>query len=310
MNSTLKGVLYVALGASSYGMLATIVKIAYSQGFTTAEVTLAQFFFGIIVLWLLTAKIRKKDKPSQSQIKKLMLAGTTMGCTSVFYYLCVRYLNASVAVVFLMQSVWIGIVIEMLQTRKFPALIKIVAVILVLFGTVLATQMWNFDTGLNVLGVVFGMLAAISFSLTLYSTNSVATGFPPTIRSLYMLFGGGIIVLIFALCTQILPYYLGFSPQFMQDFVTSKPIDSSIFYTWGIILSLFGTVLPPILLNKGFPLTGVGLGSIVSSLELPVSVTFAFVLLSETVTAIQWLGITVILFAVVLMNINLIRKKT
>src|SRR5690606_14633061 len=199
LNSILKVVFYVALGASSYGMLATIVKIAYSQGFTTAEVTLAQFFFGIIVLLLLTAKIRKNNKPSQNQIKKLMLAGTTMGCTSVFYYLCVKYLNASVAVVFLMQSVWIGVFIEMLQTRKFPALIKIAAVVLVLFGTVLATQMWNFDIGLNVLGVLFGMMAALSFSLTLYSTSSIAVNFPPAVRSLYMLFGGGIIVLIFAL---------------------------------------------------------------------------------------------------------------
>lgn len=37
--SILKGVLFVAMGASFYGMLATFVKIAYDQGYTTAEVT-------------------------------------------------------------------------------------------------------------------------------------------------------------------------------------------------------------------------------------------------------------------------------
>ena len=309
MNPTLKGVLFVALGASSYGMLATTVKIAYGEGYTTAEVTLSQFFFGIIALLILTAKARKINKPSPKQIRKLMLAGTTMGFTSVFYYLCVRYLNASVAVVFLMQSVWIGVLIEAIQTRKVPSSIKLLAVCLVLLGTVLATQMWNFGAELNILGVMFGMMAALSFSLTLYSTSSIAVNFPPAVRSLYMLFGGGIIVLTFALLTQILPYYANFSPEFMQDFITSKAIDFKIFYTWGIILSLFGTVLPPILLNNGFPLTGVGLGVIVSSLELPVSVTFAFMLLNEPVVGIQWLGIAVILFAVVLMNLNLIRKK-
>ncbi len=304
MNATLKGVLYVALGASSYGMLATIVKIAYSHGFTTAEVTLAQFFFGIIALLLLTNTSRKKNKISFLHQKQLMIAGTTMGFTSVFYYLCVRYLNASVAVVFLMQSVWIGVVIEYLQTKKLPDLRKIIAVVLVLLGTVLATQMWAFDAELNLLGVLFGMLAAVSFSLTLYSTNSVATVYKPGVRSLYMLFGGAVVVVLFALLTQILPYYFGFSPMFLQDFITSKPIDFSIFYTWGIILAIFGTVVPPILLNRGFPLTGVGLGSIVSSLELPVSVTFAYILLHEQVTAIQWLGILIILMAVVLMNVK------
>jgi hypothetical protein len=34
----LKGVILVGLGAASYGMLATFVKLAYNQGYTTAEV--------------------------------------------------------------------------------------------------------------------------------------------------------------------------------------------------------------------------------------------------------------------------------
>jgi hypothetical protein len=46
----------------------------------------------------------------------------------------------------------------------------------------------------------------------------------------------------------------------------------------GVVLALFGTIIPPLLMNAGFP-TGIGLGSIVSALELPVSVTMAFVLL-------------------------------
>ncbi|MEG0984394.1 EamA family transporter, partial [Algoriella sp.] len=71
-----------------------------------------------------------------------------------------------------------------------------------------------------------------------------------------------------------------------------------------LMLSLFGTVLPPILLNKGFPHTGLGLGSIVSSLELPVSVTLAWIVIPETVLPIQWTGIAIIIFAIIISNIN------
>jgi drug/metabolite transporter (DMT)-like permease len=60
---------------------------------------------------------------------------------------------------------------------------------------------------------------------------------------------------------------------------------------------------PSMLMNAGFPLTGIGLGSIVSALELPVSV-MAYVLLNEDVNATQWLGIVLIILAIVLMNIN------
>ena len=57
-------------------------------------------------------------------------------------------------------------------------------------------------------------------------------------------------------------------------------------------------------MNAGFPHTGLGLGSIVSSLELPVSVMMAFVILNEKVTALQWIGIVLIITAIVVMNIN------
>ena len=71
------------------------------------------------------------------------------------------------------------------------------------------------------------------------------------------------------------------------------------------MIAVFGTVIPPMLLNAGFPLTGIGIGSIVSALELPVSVTIAFIVLNETVILSQWIGIVLIIFAIVLMNINL-----
>ena len=48
INNIIKGVLLVALGATSYGMLATFVKLAYKEDFTTAEVTSSQFILGII----------------------------------------------------------------------------------------------------------------------------------------------------------------------------------------------------------------------------------------------------------------------
>ena len=101
-----------------------------------------------------------------------------------------------------------------------------------------------------------------------------------------MLLGGIVVVFLFAFITQ------------------KTPFNFDIFYKWGILIALFGTVIPPLLLNAGFPLTGIGLGSIVSALELPVSVMMAFLVLNETVVFSQWAGILLIILAIVLMNIN------
>lgn len=101
--------------------------------------------------------------------------------------------------------------------------------------------------------------------------------------------------------------------QLLQSITTNtegvRDFDFSIIYEWGFLLALFGTIIPPILLNMGFPHTGVGLGSIIASIELPVSVSVAYLLLKEQVIAIQWLGILLILGAIVLMNSSLLLKN-
>ena len=78
-----------------------------------------------------------------------------------------------------------------------------------------------------------------------------------------------------------------------------------IFLKWGSFLGLFGTILPPILFNKGMPKIGTGLGSIISALEIPVSVFSAYLLLNENISLLQCLGIVIILVSVVIIN----RKK-
>jgi drug/metabolite transporter (DMT)-like permease len=300
-NKVLKGVFLVGLGATSYGMLATFVKLAYadvsSQGlhYTPAEVITAQFVIGILVIFGITLfqQNRKGNtalKPSVVDIKKLLVLGTSTGLTSIFYYLAVKYIPVSIGIVLLMQTVWMGVVLEMVLDKKRPSNIKIVSVFVVLFGTALATKLFSGNFELDWRGIVLGLLAAASFTTTMYAANKVATSVSSAERSLYMLLGGAVVVLFFALFTQ------------------QTPFNVDIFYKWGIIIALFGTIIPPMLLNAGFPLTGIGLGSIVSALELPVSVMMAFVLLHETVVFSQWIGIVLIILAIVLMNFNWQKK--
>ena len=110
-------------------------------------------------------------------------------------------------------------------------------------------------------------------------------------RSFDLLLGGAVIVFSFGIATQVTPF------------------NFEIFTKWGIILALFGTIIPPMLMNAGFPLTGIGLGSIVSALELPVSVMMAYVLLNEEVIFLQWIGIILIILAIIIMNLNFQKQK-
>lgn len=311
-NSVLKGVLLVGLGASFYGMLATFVKMAYKEGFTTAEVTTSQFVLGILgllVLNIFQTKFSKKSFPpiTTSDKKKLIFAGSSMGCTSLFYYLSVQYIDVSVAIVLLMQSVWISVVIEAILKKEMPHLRKIISVLIVLAGTLFATNIINQEIDLDWRGIMWGLLAAASFATTMFAANTIATYASPLRKTLFMLFGGFVIVSLFLFFGQIGPYNFNGLKSIYSTFSDNpaniRAFDFSIFIKYGLILSLFGTILPPILFNSGFPKAGLGLGSIISSMELPVSVAMAFFLLDEKVVGIQWLGIAMILFAIVLMNL-------
>jgi drug/metabolite transporter (DMT)-like permease len=290
-SNVIKGVFLVGLGASSYGMLATFVKLAYGEGYTTAEVTASQILLGLLGMFIIFSIQKFKQgssfvKASGNNKLQLIVAGTSMGFTSVFYYMAVKYIPVSIAIVLLMQTVWIGVLLEWALTKVAPKAKKIVAVLIVLAGTLLATNLINSDVRPDWRGIAWGMGAAASFTATMFSGSRVATHLLAPQRSLFMLLGALVVVSVFT------------------AFTWTGSFNFSIFTTWGLPLAIFGTIIPPLLLNAGFPKAGLGLGSIVSAIELPVSVTMAYVILNEQVIALQWLGIVFILGAIVLMNVG------
>lgn len=294
--NTLKGVFYVAMGASSYGVLAVSVKLGAQDGYTTGEMVFSQALLGFFILLLINLSFRASGRksrvmtPPKKGIYSLMLGGIPLGLTSTFYYVALQYVSVSVCIVLLMQSVWMGAVLDLIINKTKPSVSKIVAIIIVLAGTVLATNLFNSEVQLNWIGIGWGMLAALSYTITMSVSNKVAVGYSPIVRSMFMMLG------------SVLTVSLVWGYSLMHHF------DISVFWKWGLLLAFFGTVLPPLLFTKGFPLSGLGLGSIVASIELPVSVFAAYIILHEPVDIAQSIGIILILVAIVMMNITAMKK--
>jgi drug/metabolite transporter (DMT)-like permease len=289
-NKALKGSFLIAGAACCYGMLGSFVKMAYLDGFTTAEITISQFALGFLGLLAMSFSKNGKtggevnEKTSGKGYLKMAVAGISLGLTSIFYYMAVKYITVSLGIVLLLQAVWMSIVLESILNKKVPATLKIIAVFIILAGTVLATGALHQDSSINWMGVGWGLLAAASYTATMYSSNHVQLQLPPLKRSFLMITGGLIVVL------------LVFAPALLHGF------SLRIFLSWGLLVSLFGTILPPILFTKGMPLTGMGLGAMLTSLEVPVSIIFAHYLLGESINTLQWAGVILILMAVILIN--------
>lgn len=116
----LKGMIFVSIGAASYGILATIIKLANHNNFGTAGLTFLQYLFGVLFLSIATFLIKvtsKKTISTKNTVNetvistakypklKLIFFGTFLGLTSSFYYLSIQYVPVSVGIILLMQTV-------------------------------------------------------------------------------------------------------------------------------------------------------------------------------------------------------------
>ncbi len=283
----LKGILFVAFGAASYGLLATMVKVANLQGLSTAMLTFYQYLLGFLVLSLAAYHVARKKPPAfqRGDKRSLILFGSSLGFTSSLYYLSIQYVPVSVGIILLMQTIWMGVVVELLISRQKPQALKIIGALVVLFGTFLAVDALDNLDALNLTGVFYGIAAAVSFTVTLTATNRIATHLPNIIRSQYMVLGGVMAVFLFWNINIISPELMNLKTM-----------------AFGLFLALFGTLIPPIMFNKGFPIIGIGLGSILTAIEIPVSIISANWLLHEVLQSIQWLGVAIIIIAVVMIN--------
>ena len=79
-------------------------------------------------------------------------------------------------------------------------------------------------------------------------------------------------------------------------------------WIYGLILGLFGIVIPIYLFSIAVPQVGAATSSILSAAELPVAVTVSVLLLNEKLTFLQVMGILIILIGMTLPT--MMQKKT
>lgn len=282
-----KSILYVAAGACSYGLLATLVKYANKLGIHTSVLTFLQFLIGFLFLLGFNYFSKSKIQEQANLTVKLKLTawGMSLGLTSTLYYLAIQYIPVSVGIILLMQSIWISLIVEALIRKKMPSKAKIIGVITVLLGTALSTDIFSETKALDTRGLLLGFGAGISYAVAIFSSSNIANQLSSPVRSLFLVLGGLLLIIIF------------WNIQIVQQ-MTLKALP------WGLIIALFGTVLPPLFFTRGIPRTGIALGNIISSLEIPISTISAVLLLHETVSGIQWVGIVLILLAVTVINLR------
>lgn len=163
--------------------------------------------------------------------------------------------------------------------REKPTRIRLLSIAIVLAGTVLSAGVVGSAAAFPLsIGMLWGLVAAISYTTGLLCMNRIGRGIHPITKSALMVSGALVMVLLF------LP----------PDFPVSPAHFASIL-PYGIPLTLFGVFLPPLLFSIGMPHISPGLGSLLAANELPAALFFSFLLLGESISFLQVIGIVMIL---------------
>lgn len=281
MTQVWKNSLYVFLGACSFGILSTIVKTAYSKGFTIQEVMGGQYGFGWLLMLVLMLIFSRK-KVTLRQFIRLAGVGACTCLTGVFYYMSLQTLPASIAIVLLFQFTWMGVGLEAVLSRKWPSGATLVSVLILFAGTILAGGLLGGgDFQLSLAGILYGLGSALMMALFIYCSGRVETRLLLITRSFCISTGSLLMLLII------------FTPKVIPNVAQTTEL-----WPYGLALGAFGAVIPVLLFGLGAPRINPGLASILSAGEFPVAVTASVLVLHEQVGGLQWLGIAVILLGI------------
>ncbi|ARU61211.1 hypothetical protein CBW65_09310 [Tumebacillus avium] len=287
-------ILFVLIGGASYGLISPVIKMAYEAGFTPGDVTSSQYFMATAVLLLISAfQFRHFKQLTGRDVLLFIFLGVLSTGTSVFYYLALADLPASLAIVLLFQFAWIVMLIDFLVTRKKPNKAKWAALVLILAGTVFAVDLLHANWGaVSMTGLVLGLLSSVTYSTFLYFTSYVRAGTSPWVNSA-----------IIAMASTVVVFFV-FPPTFLWNGTLWDGL-----WFWALLIGALGQIFPPVFFNIGIPRVGGSLAGVLGSIELPVAVIAAFVILREHVAGVQWVGILLILAGIVVSELRMRSRR-
>lgn len=281
-----KGYIYAIISAIFFGSAGIFVKSGYSNNFGPVELLMLQYIIALIILFLFCLiKYRNKLLLSKKMLIKLLIQGT-IGNTlmTVFFYSSFKYLEVSTATMLLytypaMVAIYSALFLGQRITKR-----KIFAIIGTFLGSLMVLNLISSNSlkSLNILGICFGILAALFYSFMNIYAEGIVDEIPPMVITLYTTLFSLIILLIF-------------NPSFISKLrvvSTSSIINAAS-------LAFFCEIIPLTLLYAAIKNIGAVTTSIISTLELPSSALFSFFLLNEKLSIIQILGILLAVYSVI-----------
>jgi len=276
------GVLYVFLSAAGFGVMSILANYAYANGVAVSTLLFLRFLLAAACFFLLLAAKRERLAVNVRQLLALFcLGGVLYTLQSLSFFSAILYISPSLAAL-LLYTFPVFVAVLSYTVDKEPLYKQtVLAMILSLAGLTLVLGAGF--SGIQPLGILLALAAALCYSLYIVTGNRVVKGLSPYLTSAYI-----------SLFAAISTFFVaqgdgGVKLQFSTQ-------------GWLALLGivLFSTVIAIAFFFRGLQLIGSTRASVLSTLEPVVTIAFSVALFGESLSWPQLAGGAAVLLGAVL----------
>lgn len=283
MNNKIKGYLFAAISAITYGMNPLFALPLYDAGMDLFSVLFFRYLFAIPILAIML-KIRRRDfSIDRKDIMPLIILGVLFALSSITLFSSYHHMDAGIAsTILFVYPIIVALIMFFFFKEKISA--KTMACIAVaLLGIALLCKSGE-GAVVSTKGILFVLGSSLSYAIYIVYVNKSRINKMATIKvTLYVLTAGCIIFAIRALVNGTL---------------TTPPTEK--WRLWGNILalSIFPTVISLICTTEAIQYIGSTPTAILGVLEPVTAVFFGIVVFHEAMTPRIILGLVLIITSV------------
>ncbi len=279
--------IFVMLAAFFWGVSGGIGAILMTEGWDPLVVS---FYRGVVGLLFVLVWLALRPRDSGLSSSRLWfwsaIAGLGIAGNFTFYFLSISEGSLAVAATLMYCApVFVYLVSFLLKLESFSGL-KAAAIVVVIFGIMLLTRLYDIEGGsITPVGVITGLLAGVCYALFIFGFKYAAVYGKPQ----------SVLMIAFTTLVTVL-IVLGDRGQMVS--ALSSP-DLRLF----LLLGLLGGGVSFVIYFVGLKWTAPTIASILAMVEPVTATLFSIVVLHENLVSLQILGMALVLITVTVLSV-------
>lgn len=284
------GLLYMLLASAGFAFMPTLAKTVYANStFEPMDISIWRFIFAVPLIWVLV-RVRAKSSSIKSKshmpIKGALFLGFIFAGASLAAFFGLERLPASTFIVLFYTYPAMVVILSFFLGEAIQR-IAWFALALALFGVALTVPDFATAGAGDIIGVGFAFANAAVAAVYYLSSKRILSGVNDVLRaSAFMMLGTLLTMLILVAIRGI---------QIPNNLPTLLSM---------LAIAVVCTVMPIFATNQGIQKIGASQASLISTAEPVMSMVVAMLLLGEIILPIQWIGASMIIGSVILLQLR------